>query len=178
MNIFVTDEDPYIAARNLCDKHVRSKMIIESAIMLQKCFTQEQLAHPDCPRTKTGKIRKASGGYSNHQCTKWVKASYENFIWLLSHTCEMLKERQLRWPHAAKHFTQDFIEWCVANKDKTTHSNISLTPFTVAINKNSKCRLLRDFDELPVTRQYQAYIKHDKPFAIWTNRRIPDWVNK
>jgi len=43
MNIFVTNEDPIIAARELCDKHVRSKMQIESAIRLKNCFTNNQL---------------------------------------------------------------------------------------------------------------------------------------
>ena len=33
MNIFVVDEDPEVAARQLCDKHV-VKMILESAQML------------------------------------------------------------------------------------------------------------------------------------------------
>ena len=33
MNIFILDEDPVIAAKMLCDKHV-PKMIVESAQML------------------------------------------------------------------------------------------------------------------------------------------------
>ena len=34
MNIFATDSNPIIAARNLCDKHI-NKMIVESAQMLR-----------------------------------------------------------------------------------------------------------------------------------------------
>ena len=41
MNIFVTDDDPIQSARELCDKHVRSKMQIEGAIMLAHAFPQE-----------------------------------------------------------------------------------------------------------------------------------------
>ena len=57
MNIFCTDNDPIIAAKELCDQHVRSKMQIEGAIMLAHAFPQEVLNHEDCPRTSTGKPR-------------------------------------------------------------------------------------------------------------------------
>ena len=39
MNIFVVDEDPVIAARQLCDKHV-VKMILETAQMLMHCCSR------------------------------------------------------------------------------------------------------------------------------------------
>jgi len=78
VNIFVTNKDPVIAAQELCDKHVRSKMQIESAIMLQNCFTNEQLQDLKCPRTKTGKARKAGKGYAKHQCTLWAMESRAN----------------------------------------------------------------------------------------------------
>ena len=41
MNIFCTDNDPDIAAFDLCDQHVRSKMQIEGAIMLAHAFDQK-----------------------------------------------------------------------------------------------------------------------------------------
>ena len=176
MNIFITNEDPVISARELCDQHCRSKMMIESAIMLQNCFTNEQLQHISCPRTKTGKVRKSGKGYAKHQCTIWVKESKENYMWLVNHTLEMFNERDYRWPNSNGHFTKTFIEWCKENKDHTIHTELSLTPFTVAISQDSKCRtLVRDFNSLPVTEQYKQYIKHDKNFATWTTRSKPSW---
>lgn len=176
MNIFVTDEDPLVSARELCDKHVRSKMQIESAIMLQNAFTSEALAAPDCPRTKSGKVRKSNGGYSKHQCTRWVKESRGNFEWLVEHALEMFNERSFRWPDSNSHFTYEFINWCKSNKDRTTHTLNKMTPFTTAIGKDSACRLkFNNFDDLPIVEQYRQYIIHDKPFATWTKRNKPTW---
>ena len=53
MNIFATDENPIIAARNLCDKHI-NKMIVESAQMLANGFSLERLAQDDVPRNQKG----------------------------------------------------------------------------------------------------------------------------
>ena len=175
MNIFVTSEDPIVAAQELCDKHVRSKMQIESAIMLQNCFTNEQLQSPKCPRSKTGKPRKAGKGYSKHQCTLWAMASRANYMWLVDHALEMFNERDYRWPESNPHFTKEFIQWCKDNKDSTIHNNNKPTPFVVAISKDSNCRQTKNFDNLPVTEQYKQYIIQDKPFATWTKRTKPNW---
>lgn len=176
MNIFVTDNDPIVSARELCDQHCRSKMMIESAIMLQNCFTNEQLSDPSCPRTKTGKIRKAGKGYARHQCTLWVKESRENYMWLVKHALEMFNERRHRWPGSADHFTETFINWCKENKDKTTHTSNMQTTFTVAISPDSNCRTaVKGFGNLSVIEQYRSYIKHDKSFATWTTRPKPNW---
>jgi len=176
MNIFVTNEDPIVSARELCDQHCRSKMMIESAIMLQNCFTNEQLNDDLCPRTKTGKPRKSGKGYAKHQCTIWVKESKENYMWLVEHALEMFNERNHRWPGSNEHFTKTFIMWCKDNKDHTIHTKTPLTPFTVAISQDSKCRtVINGFDNLAVTEQYKQYIKHDKDFATWTTRNKPSW---
>jgi hypothetical protein len=56
MNIFATDSNPIIAARNLCDKHI-NKMIVESAQMLANGFSLERLAQDDVPRNQKGQPR-------------------------------------------------------------------------------------------------------------------------
>lgn len=173
MNIFVTNADPIVAARELCDKHVRAKMQIEGAIMLANSFTQEQLNH--APRSKCGNVRKTGKGYSKHQCTLWSKESRGNFMWLLEHTLEMFRERTYRWPGSNEHFTLGFIEWCKQNKDKTIHTTNASTPFVTAISPDSNCRKIKGFDSLSVEEQYKLYIKHDKPFATWTVRNKPSW---
>ena len=175
MNIFVTNTDPIIAAQELCDQHCRSKMMIESAIMLQNCFTNEQLQHESCPKTKTGKYRKSGKGYSKHQCTLWVKESKENYLWLVEHALEMFNERNYRWSNSVPHFTKEFILWCKQNKDYAQHLSTSLTPFTIAISQDSNCRKLNNFNTMSVIEQYQSYIIHDKPFATWTTRSKPKW---
>lgn len=177
MNIFVTDPDPIVSARELCDRHVRSKMQIESAIMLAHCFSQEVLN--EAPRTKTGKVRKSGKGYFKHQCSVWVRESRANFDWLVSHALEMFNERRFRWPDADNHFTENFILWCRENRSQTIVPEGDLTPFAIAIGADSACRkVTEDFDNLVATEQYRRYIKHDKTFATWTTRERPSWYEQ
>mgnify|MGYP003110624218 CR=1 FL=1 len=176
MNIFVTDDDPIQSARELCDKHVRSKMQIEGAIMLAHAFPQEVLDHPFTPRTSTGKPRRRGKGYFKHQCSIWARETKDNFIWLAEHTLEMFTERMFRWPDSNEHFTKTFIQWCLDNVHNTIMSKEGLTEYAVAINEDCDCRKLnKDFNSLPVIEQYRQYIIHDKPFALWTKRNIPAW---
>jgi hypothetical protein len=179
MNIFVTNEDPVLAARDLCDKHVRSKMQIEGAIMLAHAFPQEVLDHPSTPKTKTGKSRKSGKGYSKHQCSIWARESKDNFMWLTNHTIEQFNERMYRWPNSTEHFTKDFIVWCSKNLHNTTIQKSSLTPFAVAISDDCICRkIIPNFNNLSVVDQYRAYIIYDKDFATWTKRESPNWYNQ
>ena len=175
MNIFVTDNDPIIAAQNLCNEHVKSKMQIEGAIMLAHAFSQEILNHPSTPRTKTGQPRKSGKGYYNHTCSVWARKTKDNFMWLVDHTLEMFKERKYRWPTGDEHFTLPFIKWCKDNIHNTNIVNTGLTPFAVAINKDSICRQSQNFDKLPIIEQYREFIRKDKPFASWDVRPRPKW---
>ena len=176
MNIFVTDDDPIQAARELCDKHVRSKMQIEGAIMLAHAFPQELLDHPSTPRTSTGKPRRRGKGYFKHQCSIWARETKDNFMWLVDHTLEMFPERMFRWPDSNEHFTKTFIQWCKDNVHNTITTQKGLTEYAVAISPDCDCRKLnKNFDELPVIKQYRQYIIHDKPFASWTKRVTPTW---
>tara|TARA_A100001515_G_scaffold19529_2_gene14401 strand:+ start:572 stop:1102 length:531 start_codon:yes stop_codon:yes gene_type:complete len=175
MNIFCTNDDPDIAAIELCDQHVRSKMQIEGAIMLAHAFDQEVLNHKDCPRTKLGKPRKSGRGYFNHQCSKWTRESKDNFKWLVDHTLRMFKERDFRWPDSKPHHTLSFIEWCGNNIHNTNITKQSRTPFAVAISDNCECRKNPEFDKLSTLEKYKEYIRKDKPFATWTGTKKPSW---
>jgi hypothetical protein len=177
MNIFVTDIDPIISAQNLCNEHVRSKMQIESAIMLAHAFPQSILNHESTPRTKTGKPRKTGKGYYNHQCSVWARQSKDNFMWLADHALEMFVERMYRWPSSNEHFTKEFIVWCKNNVHNTTINSEPLTEFAVAINDSSNCRLIPEFYKLSVIEQYRLFISYDKPFATWTGRDKPSWYS-
>ena len=177
MNIFVTNDDPVLAARDLCDQHVRAKMQVEGSIMLAHAFTQDTLNHPSTPKTKTGKNRKSGKGYSKHQCSIWARETKSNFEWLVNHTLEMFTERMYRWPDSKEHFTKTFIEWCGKNVHNIITTEIPLTPYAVAIGIDCNCRKLPNFNELSVIEQYRAYIIHDKEFATWTVRQSPSWYH-
>jgi hypothetical protein len=178
MNIFVTNDDPVLAARDLCDQHVRSKMQIEGAIMLAHAFPQELLDHPSTPKTQSGKSRKSGKGYAKHQCSIWARETKANFEWLTAHTLEMFTERMYRWSNSNEHFTKTFIQWCSKNIHNITTTKTELTPYAVAINVDCNCRKLPGFNQLSVIEQYRSYIIHDKEFATWTNRSEPTWYNQ
>ncbi len=170
MNIFVTDDDPIVAARNLCDKHI-NKMIVESAQMLANGFPLSRLAAKDCPRNALGRPRVHS--YRYHPCTQWTFKTQDNMSWLISHAIEMGEERRYRW--GKDHYTLDFIAWCYENLHDSYAPIGSRTEFAVAIAKDMNCRKQPNFDDLPVTEKYRLYIQLDKPFAQWTRREKPTW---
>ena len=66
MNIFVVDEDPEIAARQLCDKHV-VKMILESAQML--CTVALEHGYEGAPYKKAHPKHRAHCGLVSLQRT-------------------------------------------------------------------------------------------------------------
>ena len=178
MNIFATDHDPYIAARNLCDKHI-NKMIVESAQMLANAFTLDRLAEADRPRAKSGAQR--TNGYKHHPCAKWARQSTENFRWLARHAYGMIVERAYRWPDNPSHFTESFIDWCNLNEFDTIPADegvIDQTDFAIAISQDMSCRAIDGFDNMSSIDKYRAYYSMDKPFADWTYREPPKWFKK
>lgn len=174
MNIFATNIDPIVAAKELCDQHVRAKMPVEGCIMLQHCFDNKTLLN--APKTKTGKVRKSGGGYFNHPCSVWVRESKENFMWLVDNSIEMCNERMFRWPSSQEHFCREFLVWAKHNANLINcFKKKELTKFAIAINSECICRQTANFDKLDEISKYQLYIKHDKPFATWTKRSKPYW---
>lgn len=173
MNIFLLSDTncPKESAIMSCDSHVR-KMGIESCQLLANLFSVNDLSSPECPRTQKNTIRKYS--HINHPCDVWLKKSYSNFEWLLSHTNHLFEEYTFRYKK--KHFTETFFKWVLDNKDKVNIPNIGLTEFPLAINKDMNCRKIHNFESLPRYLQYRLFYIHDKPFAKWEKGRIcPEW---
>jgi len=189
MNIFAIYRCPVTSARHLVDSHV-VKMVLESAQMLANCFTPEQLAGADCPRTKAGTVRKYS--YYNHTCSKWVRVSQENMRWLCRHaramdveriqraTIRIQEQRQLRdrgLPYSeaianstpVPHHSISFINWVVANFPRSLIPEGPLTEFAQAMPDEFKCA-----DSVQAYRN--LYTIGKKHLHIWT-RNKPDWIN-
>ena len=151
MNIFVVDENPEIAARSLCDKHV-CKLLIESGQML--CA-----AHPvgSAPWKRT---------HYNHPCTIWARSSTENYRWLAAHGLAICEEYTRRY--GRRHKSEDVVLWCAENIPVSIPIG-PMTPFAVVI-KDPKYRL-----STPV-ESYRAYYLGDKiRFARWRHCDPPQW---
>lgn len=84
MNIFVLDEDPAIAARMACDKHV-VKMVLETAQILST------VCH------KYGQDVGYKPTHQNHPCVLWAGETRDNFLWTLSHGLALACEYTRRY---------------------------------------------------------------------------------
>ena len=174
MNIFVLDYNPVRAAIHMVDKHVMSKMIVESAQILSNCFTDEQLAHPSCPRTQKGTVRKHS--YPHHPCSKWVQESKTNMWWVIYNSFSMDGERMVRWKIknpsptdiCPPHFSIPFIDWCEVNIKKSKVPDSGITPFVQCMPEEYK-----NPDPVIAYRNYYRYGK--KHLHKWT-RNKPSWI--
>ena len=155
MNIFVVDNDPVTAAKQLCDKHV-VKMILESAQMLCSCFPKGEAPY--------------KRAFYNHPCTIWARESKENYEWLLDHAYAMCQEYTRRYGKV--HKSLDTIHWCFCNYNQLNLPRKGLTPFAQAMPEEYK-------NDCAVTA-YRAYYNGEKSyFAKWTTRDIPKWfMNK
>lgn len=188
MNIFAIYRCPATAARHLVDSHV-VKMVLESAQMLANCFSPELLAREDCPRTKAGTVRKYA--HYNHPCSKWVRASKNNMLWLCEHALAMDVERihrsnmkvqeQLQLKAEGKPYSKviansipithhciPFIEWVIVNLGSSTIPDVPLTEFAQAMPDEFKCD-----DSVQAYRN--LYINGKKHLHKWV-RNKPDWI--
>lgn len=172
MNIFCLDKNPIIAANLMCDQHVKSKMIVESAQMLANCFDLEKLK--ESPSSKKGEPRKYS--YYNHPCSVWVRTSTDNMRWLTDHAFALYDEKCARG-YTNPHYSMQFIEWCASNIYNSVVTKAGLTDFAIAINAESKCRKTEGFNDLSTVQKYQRYYQYDKPFATYTNRVPPTFMS-
>ena len=149
MNIFVLDKNPHVAAMYACDKHV-VKMILESAQML--CSV-----HPE----GTAPYKR---GFYNHPCTKWVRASSENYDWLIEHARALCTEYTRRYGKV--HKSEQVIDWCDANRPELP--DVGLTPFAQAMPE--------DYKNEDAVEAYRTYYRNDKRrFATWKDVDPPTW---
>jgi hypothetical protein len=173
MNIFALDIDPAKAAQYQCEQHLRSKMLAETAQLLQNAFPKERLMAPDCPRNASGEVRGQS--HYNHPCSKWVRQSRGNFNWLVEHGLALEQERMRRGYNP--HLSRLFVEWAAKNIDESVCPSGSFTDFCTAISEDKLCRKDARFNSADSVLKYRLYYKLDKPFATWKNGP-PDWFNK
>jgi hypothetical protein len=152
MNIFVLDESPVVAAKYACDKHV-VKMILESAQML--CAVQPEGTAP------------YKRSFYNHPCTKWVRASTENYDWLVEHAFALCDEYTRRYDKV--HKSQQVIEWCDNNRPEL--------PIGI-LTEHPTC--MPDYCKMEtVVDSYRNYYMNEKAkFAKWKDGNIPFWYSE
>ena len=127
MNIFILSLDPKDAAEMHCDKHV-IKMILETTQLLYMCWAyfnenkwREQL-ESELKSNETLQVMELNGqkvnyntykcakGHMNHPCSKWLRESKDNYIWLCSLGLALCNEKIYRWEKNKAHACMGHLE--------------------------------------------------------------------
>jgi hypothetical protein len=170
MNIFVLDENPILAAKYHCDKHV-TKMTTESLQMMASVHWHSLGIHKkkDLDYSKWQNFPREIPygiGFANHPCTKWVRESSENWDWHASLLSALLEEHRLRWGKIP--LAKEKLEWFKNNKP--TLPKIGRTPFVLAMPEELKTKD-------PVHSYRMFYAGWKLYFAKWKSE-TPAWWEK
>ena len=168
MNIFVLDRDPETAAILQCDSHV-VKMILESAQML--CAAHHVLdSAVDFPAINPGYLYKPT--HTNHPCSKWVRESVWNYVWLYQHFRALSDEYTYR-------FGKKHKSWItLGEKLNTVPKNIPTkeqTPFALAMPHSIK--QMSDKGDCEKYRIFYNW-KSGNFKMKWTKRVVPTWFQQ
>jgi hypothetical protein len=154
MNIFVLDENPILAARYQCDKHI-VKMTVETSQLLCTAVHMNSAGEVQTPYKPT---------HVNHPCTKWASQTLESFEWLYKHGQALAGEYTYRYGKI--HKCEAIINWCAQRVG--LFSLGGLIPFVQAMPEQYKHE--------DIVQAYRAYyLGEKKKFAKWTRREPPMW---
>lgn len=154
MNIFVVDECPTLAAKQLCDKHV-VKMVLETAQLLSTTLLMYDIEAP------------YKLAHKNHPCSIWARESEGNFLWLVEHGLSLAAEYTERYDKI--HKSQSAIEYCFENApsfEKFSKQHLK-TPHVLCMPDEYKTN--------SVVESYRNYYRGSKAeMATWKQNK-PVW---
>lgn len=156
MNIFIVDQDPYEAARALCDRHV-TKMSLETAQIL--CAVSRRYGNA-APYKLT---------HAKHPSVLWAGETLENWRWLVWHGRGLTDEYTRRY--GKTHTSESIIEWCADFGGRPEVGD--LTPFAQAMPD--------EYRRPDAVEAYRAYYRGAKAgFATWRAPALPPtwWEQK
>ena len=173
MNLFVTDPDPEVCARNLDDKRV-GKLLMECNQMMSLAI-KHHWPDQDGSHVFYETSTELTSGWShlNHPVSVWVRETSDNFSWTLDHAKALADEfthrtgnihrSSLRLPNIEKYSE------CIPSGDLTLFQNSA---------RNSGLGI--DFTHLPIPFSYREYLlerwRTDKNPVRFTNRQPPEWL--
>lgn len=105
-------------------------------------------------------------GYYHHKCSKWIRASKENFDWAIRHALALCEEYTYRYGKI--HANQQIVER-IAKQD-FEFEDVLMSSFARAVPEE-----LLNIDSIVDTyRQY--YLKYKQHLLTYTRREIPGWI--
>jgi len=154
MNIFALDINPKQASIYHTDRHI-VKMPLETAQML--CTTINI----------SGGNAKYKTCFINHPCTKWVRESMDNYVWLCELGIYLCEEYSFRYNKT--HACEEVIYNCYLNAPKIDSKGLTRH----ALAMPDECKEEND-SVLSYVNYYNKYKTH---LFSWTKRNKPYFVN-
>lgn len=180
MNIFHLDQDPEVAAKMMCDKHVvkmvteygqllsTAHRVLDGELYLDKTKNGRNIKRWRLPEKAREKILyKAS--HVNHPSNIWARENNENYRWLYKHFVACAKEYEHRYGRV--HMTYANLKGLLWFSPKNIDQFGGLTKFAQAIPEHCK-----RIDAVDAYRTY--YIVEKSYMAKWTNREMPWWYQQ
>ena len=161
MNLFHLHKDPVTIARYHCDKHV-VKMVLETAQMLCSAYRKHFLFDDENEYYKLYKV-----AHPKHPMTLWVGQTFGNFIF----TFDLLKalSDEYTFRYGKTHASYTIYELL---RDKYVYWNELSGGFT----EPPQC-MPDQYKNADYITAYRNYYKGEKkPFAVYTNREIPEFM--
>ena len=189
MNLFILSSNPTEAAEAHADKHV-VKMILEACQMLYSAHWV--IAYPELLENKSAvgvsraqklldlppsllKAPKRGGGeqayrpvHLHHPCTKWIRASLENYIWACDLAIAIGHEFTFRYGKI--HGCQAHAEWLRQNPPLLP--SLGLQTFAIAMNLEYK---ISD-DPIECYHHYYRTSKEERGLLQYTRRERPAFL--
>lgn len=165
MNIFALDQDPKLAARYHCDKHI-TKLLLESVQILNTSLHKRGL----------GEMAFYKPAYENHPCVIWATESWANFEWLLRLVHHLDREWRTRYNHDMHHTSYQKVldNWYDGEFWILPATQEQRTPFAQAmpddVKSSNAIDAYRDY--------YREYKASEDWFKFDNGRDPPEWLSK
>jgi hypothetical protein len=159
MNIFIYDNDIKTNAQYYPNSHL-IKIQLEVAQMLSTTYRILMNYDGD-------KVYKST--HSNHPCSLFMRASYENYKYCLDLYYALHDEWNYRYQHDKIHASFEVVNFIEENLKPLHFQAINRTPFALAMDEKYRCN-----DPVKSYRDY--FIAEKMHLAKWKNRAVPGWV--
>jgi len=166
MNIFFLHTQPRKCARWHCDKHV-VKMLLETCQLLYTCHWMVTKIPDFSSAPMCGDRRGYKKAHWNHPCSKWVRMSLFNYVWLATLGLELLREYKFRYKNR-EHKCEIHIEWLYKNHPVGLENKGWIEPFLAMPDE------YKSSDAISSYRRY--YIGAKNKLLVYTKRQIPHWI--
>jgi hypothetical protein len=146
-------------------------MLLETCQLLYTCHWVISNNKPDFSTAPICNEEKQQRGYKkahwNHPCSKWLRMSLFNYVWLATLGKELLREYEFRY-NGRVHKCGAHIQWLYNNYPIGLVNKGWVEPL-LAMPDEYKCG-----DAIASYRRY--YIGAKSNFLKYTRRHIPHWI--